>query len=129
MGDGTYIDNYIWHPGTWLGQYYWTAWRNPIRGWKYRIAGIDLDGKQRIDYKGSYEVDDVSGKFGWQFVITEAGGRTVTGLYGVVKLTNKYCFRLRMGYKVKPKYKNTTRRVGGTPLSVSIKKFNSMPAK
>lgn len=125
MGDGSYIKTYIWHPSTWAGQYYWTAWRNPIRGWKYKVAGIDLDGTQKIEYWGAKEVDDVSGKFGCHFVVTKVGNRTVTGLYGVWRLTDKYCFRLRIGFKVKPGYLGKVRRVGGTPLSLSIKEYQT----
>ncbi|WP_286237996.1 DUF7338 family protein [Neptuniibacter halophilus] len=128
MGDGTRIHSApdidgddIPDPGSWWAMYCWAAFRNPLGGWDRLVSGFHLNATDMIKYYGAFEVDDVSGRYGWQMVITHGQRRTVTGFYWVVRISSGKCFRLRMGYKVKPSYKGKARLIDATPMSVSIK--------
>lgn len=128
MGDHTWINNCpSWTtPFSKIGMFLWTI-RNPVGGWD-KVVGLTLNkDTDTIQWWGDKEVGDDSGNAGWHFVRTKTPKRSYMGFYLVWQLPfwKSKCLRLRVGYKVKPTYINISRPVDVTPLSISIKNFNT----
>lgn len=102
--------------------YYWAAFRNPannmrfVKLWQAPITGSN------ITFKGQYTVEDKPGMGGWQFVITENGGRKWYGFYWVHEWSVSRAFVVRLGFKVKPSHAGTVEETKGMTTKINFYK-------
>lgn len=88
-----------------FAMWYWLAIRNPINNLQ-QLIGQRITPDIEIDYAGDKNVESGSeiAAEGWHFVKCKSGGKTTYSFYLVKRwfFNRNKCFRLRVGYKIKP---------------------------
>jgi hypothetical protein len=108
-----------WPVDSFWAMWWWAAIRNPVNNmrfvklWQAPVAG------STITYRGDYTVEDSQGQGGWQFVITENGGRHWYGFYLVHQWSAKHALVVRFGFKVKPSHAGTAEEPKGMTTKIN----------
>jgi hypothetical protein len=121
MGDHTWptnIHRWLGRKDSPLAMWYWLAIRNPINNLQQLIgqrithgATIEFCGKQQVE--SSFDLKSE----GWQLVKCTSDNKTTYSFFLVYRYPfadGKFCFRLRVGYKVKPDVKSLQKKLGST---------------
>jgi hypothetical protein len=87
------------HRGSLWGAYVWLALRNPANNINREI----YIPKGTLRFYGTQEkISDVQGREGFQFVTCDKPSGFIAGLYWIHKLSDHWCIRCRLGYKINP---------------------------